>query len=125
METVFNYIHRVATYNLGLVFVELLLIGFFVYWVVSFLEGTRGERLFYGVILILLAGSLLLDLAAQRLHFERLEYLYKYFLIAVLFVALVGFQPEIRRALIRIGQAPFFSGSARQLSKQLSRSFEL
>lgn len=98
-----------------------MLIGFLVYWVVSFLEGTRGERLFYGIILLLLAGSLLLDIAAQRLHFERLEYLYKYFLVAVLFVALVGFQPEIRRALIRIGQTTFFSGSVKQLSKTVEQ----
>jgi len=119
LETFINYIHHVSTYNLGVVIVELLLIGFVVYWVVSFLEGTRGERLFHGIILLLLAGSLLLDLAAQKLHFERLEYLYKYFLIAVLFIALVGFQPEIRRALIRIGQTPAFRGSARQLSRTI------
>jgi diadenylate cyclase len=119
LETLVNYLHRVSTYNPVIVIVELLLIGLVVYWVVSFLEGTRGERLFHGIILLLLAGSLLLDLAAQKLHFERLEYLYKYFLIAVLFVALVCFQPEIRRALIHIGQTPAFGGSARQLSRTI------
>ena len=119
METFINYLHRVGTYNLGAVIVELLLIGFVVYWVVSFLEGTRGERLFQGVIFLLIAGSILLDLAAGRLHLERLEYLNKGFLIAVLLIALVGFQPEIRRALIRIGQTSFFGGSSHQVSRTI------
>jgi diadenylate cyclase len=119
LDTLVNYLHRVSTYNPITVAVELLLIGLVVYWVVSFLEGTRGERLFHGIILLLVAGSLLLDIAAQRLHFERLEYLYKYFLIAVLFIALVGFQPEIRRALTRIGQTPTFGSSAHQLAKTI------
>jgi diadenylate cyclase len=122
LETLINnYLHRFSSYNPAIVAVELLLIGLVVYWVVNFLEGTRGERLFQGIILLLLAGSLLLDIAAQRLHFERLEYLYKYFLIAVLLIALVGFQPEIRRALIRIGQTPVFGGSARQLSRTIDQ----
>jgi diadenylate cyclase len=103
LETLFNYLHRIGTYNPAIVAVELLLIGLVIYWVVNFLEGTRGERLFHGVILLIIAGSLLLDIAAQWLRFERLEYLYKSFLIAVLVIALVGFQPEIRRALMRIG----------------------
>ena len=116
METFINYLHRVGTYNPSIVAVEFLLIGVVVYWVVSFLKGTRGERLFYGIILLLVAGSLLLDIAAVWLRFERLEYLYKGFLVAVLFIAMVGFQPEIRRALMRIGQTPFFGGASQQLS---------
>lgn len=115
METLFNYLHRIGTYNPAIVAVELLLIGFVIYWVVNFLEGTRGERLFHGVILLIIAGSLLLDIAAQWLQFERLEYLYKSFLIAVLVIALVGFQPEIRRALMRIGQSPFMGSSSDRL----------
>jgi diadenylate cyclase len=121
LETFINYLHRVSAYNPVIVAVELLLIGLVIYWVVSFLEGTRGERLFQGVIFLLIAGSLLLDLAAQQLRFERLEYLYKYFLIAVLLIALVGFQPEIRRALIRIGQSPVFGSSANQLSHTIDQ----
>jgi diadenylate cyclase len=115
LETFINYLHRVGTYNPAIVTVELLLIGLVIYWVVNFLEGTRGERLFHGIILLLVAGSLLLDIAAQWLRFERLEYLYKGFLIAVLLIALVGFQPEIRRALMQIGRTRFLGSSPHQL----------
>ena len=53
----------------------------------------------------------------ERFGFERLQYLYKGFLIAVLIIAVAGFQPEIRRALIRIGQPSFLTSSSQQLSR--------
>jgi len=84
---------------------------------VDFLEGTRGERLFRGVILVVVAAVLLLNLVAVRLHLERLQYLYTYFLVFVLVVAVAAFQPEIRRALIRIAQPRFLGGHGRELSR--------
>lgn len=117
MEILIDYFSRVATYNWWVVVIELLLIGLVVYWAVDFLEGTRGERLFRGVIFILIAGALILNLVVERFGFERLQYLYKGFLIAVLIIAVAGFQPEIRRALIRIGRAGLSSGPSQQLSR--------
>ena len=117
METLIDYFTRVAGYNWWVVAIELFLIGLVVYWAVDFLEGTRGERLFRGVIFILIAGGLILNLLVQRFRFERLEYLYKGFLIAVLIIAVAAFQPEIRRALIRIGQSRFWVGSSQQLAR--------
>ena len=79
-----------------MVAIELILIGFIVYWALDFLEGTRGERLFRGVLFILIAGVLTLNLVGKRFGFERLEYLYKGFLIGVLIIAVAAFQPEIQ-----------------------------
>lgn len=117
METFIDYFNRVAGYNWFVVVIELFLIGLVVYWAVDFLEGTRGERLFRGVILILVVGVLVLNLLVQRFRFERLEYLYKGFLIAVLIIAVAAFQPELRRALIRIGQSRLWMGSSQQLAR--------
>ena len=100
MDTLVDYFSRVARYEWWVVVVELVLIGLVVYWVVDFLEGTRGERLFRGVIFILVAGVLVLNLVVERLPFDRLQFLYKGFLIAILIVAVAAFQPEIRRVLI-------------------------
>jgi diadenylate cyclase len=115
VETLIEYFRRVATYNGWQVAIELISIGFVVYWAVDFLEGTRGEKLFRGVIFILIAGMLILNLVVERFGFERLQYLYKGFLIAVLIIAVAAFQPEIRRALIRIGQPGFLAGRTQQL----------
>ncbi len=102
-----EYFRRVYNYNLWIVAIELFLIGLVVYWVVDFLEGTRGERLFRSVIFILIAGFLILNLVVKRYDFVRLQYLYNGFLILVLILAVAAFQPEIRRALLRIGQLRF------------------
>jgi diadenylate cyclase len=117
VDTLVDYFSRVTRYEWWVVVVELVLIGLVVYWVVDFLEGTRGERLFRGVIFILVAGVLVLNLVVERLPFDRLQYLYKGFLIAVLIVAVAAFQPEIRRVLIQIGQPRIWTGSLHQLSR--------
>jgi len=120
LEWLIDYFRRVANNNdWWIVGIELVLIGLVVYWIVDFLEGTRGERLFRGVILILVIGLLILNLLVQNKQFDfaRLRHLYKGFLIGVLIIAVAAFQPEIRRVLIRLGQPRFWSGSLHQLSR--------
>lgn len=119
MEILVDYFQRVAKYEWWKVGIELLLIWVVVYWVVDFLEGTRGERLFHGIIFILVVGVLILNLVVERFGFERLQYLYKGFLIAVLIITVAAFQPEIRRVLMRIGQPHFRPGSPHHLSRSI------
>ncbi len=114
METLIDYFARMAGDEWWNVAIELFVIGLVVYWVVDFLEGTRGERLFRGVAFLLIAGitgALILNLVGKRFGFERLEYLYKGFLIAILIITVAGLQPEIRRALMRIGRTRFSATS--------------
>lgn len=119
MDAIFEYLYNIDSYERLKVCIELLLIGVIVYAVISFLEGTRGERLFRGVIFLLIFGSLILNLVVNQFDLVRIQYLYKGFLIAILIIAVAGFQPEIRRALIRIGQAGFLSSSPQQLSRSV------
>ena len=120
MDAILEYFGRVETYNPLIVAIELLLIGLVVYWAVDFLEGTRGERLFRGVIILLLSGSMILKLLIVQFEFERLQYLYSSFLILVLIIAVAAFQPELRRMLIQIGQAgAFLSSHQNQLSQTI------
>ena len=95
----------------------MFLIGFVVYWIVDFLEGTRGERLFRSVVLILIVGFLILNLLVKRFDFARLQFLYNGFLIFVLIIAVTAFQPEIRRALIRIGRPSLRTSSSQKTKK--------
>jgi diadenylate cyclase len=118
VDAVIDYFQRVAENNeWWIVGIELILIGLVVYWVVDFLEGTRGERLFRGVLLILVIGVLILNLLVQQFDFARLRHLYKGFLIGVLVIAVAAFQPEIRRVLMRLGQPRFWPGTLQQLSR--------
>ncbi len=120
MEALIDYLQRVMDNNeWWAVIIELLLIGLVVYWVVDFLEGTRGERLFRGVIFILVAGAIISNQVVQRFALSHVAYLYKGFLIGVLIIAVAGFQPEIRRVLIRVGQPSLWHGGVQELSKTI------
>jgi diadenylate cyclase len=117
VETLVDYFNRVATHGWWRVAVELIFIGLVVYWAVDFLEGTRGERLFRGILFILVIGFLILKLFVDSLDLERLQYIYKGFLIGMLIITVAAFQPEVRRAMVRIGQSSFWSASHHHLSK--------
>ena len=119
MDAILENIRQVSPGESLKVFIELLLIGVVVYIVLSFLEGTRGERLFRGVISVLVIGTAMLYLVVKQFDLSRVEYLYKGFLIAISIIAIAAFQPEIRRALIRIGQARILSSSPQQLSRSV------
>ncbi len=105
-----EYFNRIAAYNPLVVAVELLLIGIVVWWVMHFLRGTRGARLIKGAILLLAMVYVVIRLLPEHMGWERIEYLYGKFLLFAFVAAVVAFQPEIRRALIQIGQARLFRG---------------
>ena len=65
MNAILEYILQISFYEKLIVIAELLLIGLFVYAIITFLEGTRGERLFRGIIFVLVAGFLLLNLVVK------------------------------------------------------------
>lgn len=117
METLVDYFSRVATHGWWRVAVELIFIGLVVYWAIDFLEGTRGERLFRGVLFILVVGFLILKLFVDNLQLERLQLIYKDFLLGILIVTVAAFQPEVRRAIVRIGQRPFWFKPSQHLYK--------
>ena len=119
MNAIFEYLFKFTFAEQAVIVAELLLIGVVVYWAVSFLEGTRGEGLFRGVILIFVIGSLLLKVVVKQFGLERVEYLYNLVALTAILVVAIAFQPEIRRALIRIGQAGFLPRSRQQLSRSV------
>ncbi|HEG42627.1 MAG TPA: TIGR00159 family protein [Phycisphaerales bacterium] len=119
MNAIFEYINRIGPQERLIVLIELMLIGVIVYIAISFLEGTRGERLFRGVISVLVVGTVVLYLVVEKFKLARVQYLYSGFLFVISIIAIVAFQPEIRRALIRIGQASFLTSSSQQLSRSV------
>ena len=88
---------------------ELVVIWIVVYLIVRFLKGTRGARVVWGVALIMIVGTLTLRLfpgGSETL--ERLNFLYTNVLAFISFVLVIVFQPELRRALVRIGEGGWF-----------------
>ncbi|MFP4354349.1 MAG: diadenylate cyclase CdaA [Phycisphaerae bacterium] len=109
------YFSRVMGYNIFVVALEMLLIGIVVWTVMRFLRGTRGARLVKGVAVLLVTVYVVIRLLPKDLGWERIEFLYRNFLLFAFVAVVVAFQPELRRALIQIGQARLFRGRSGQI----------
>ncbi len=104
--------NRLTGYPLPEVAGELLVIGLFVYAVIVFVRGTRAAGALKGVFFILIVATIV----ARVLGSPRLTFLYDRFLAIAAVGLVVIFQPELRRALVRIGEAPFFRTTPRQIA---------
>ncbi len=119
-----SFLRAVRTYPWWQVTIELLLIGLVVYWVVRFLRGTRGARMLRGIAFILIALYLIVRLLGSQLGFSRLEFLYSRFLLFASFAVVVVFQPELRRALMRLGETRLFRGWSNQINEEIESLVE-
>jgi len=114
-----DFFRAVSSYPWWQVAIELLIIGSVVYWVISFLQGTRGARLLKGIVVLLITIYVVVRLLAGRFGLERIEFLYGRFLIAAGFAIVVVFQPELRRALMRLGETRLFRSFSTQLTDDI------
>ncbi len=113
IEAYLQYVY--ASHDPLRIMVELLLIGFVIYSVLRFLQGTGGEKLFNGLVLVVM-GFLVLKLLTTKFQLERIDLISKYFLVGVLLVAIVAFQPELRRGLMRLGGTTFSHNAAPEMA---------
>lgn len=88
--------------------VELIVIWVVVYVVLRFLRGTRGARVIKGLAVILIIATLTIQVLGRENSFERLNFLYSNFLAFASLMLVIVFQPELRRALVRLGEARWF-----------------
>jgi diadenylate cyclase len=103
---------------------ELLLIGLVVYWIVRFLRGTRGARLLKGISVVLISLYIIVRLLGREFHLQRIEFLYGQFLYFAVFAVTVVFQPELRRALMRLGETRLFRGWSQQIDEEIDALVE-
>lgn len=121
----FNAFFRsLATYSIWQVLIELLLIWVVVFWVLRFLQGTRGARLLRGIVLLLISFYVIFELLSSILDLNRIKYLYDRFLFFIAAAVIVVFQPELRRALMRLGETKLFRTISTALSDQIDALVE-
>jgi diadenylate cyclase len=108
VNAITTYLQRVSNYDPWVILVQLLMIGVVVWLVMRFLRGTRGARLVKGAALILATFFIVVRLLPKNDDWKRIEFLYGNFLLFALVAFVVAFQPELRRALISVGQTKFF-----------------
>ena len=119
-----NFWQAIRIYGWWQVGIELLIIGLFVYSIMRFLRGTRGERMIKGTGFLLVVLYLVVRFIGSELKLERINFLYGKFLFFASFAAVVVFQPEIRRALMRLGETRFFRSFSIQLNEDIEALVE-
>ncbi|HEY8901341.1 MAG TPA: diadenylate cyclase CdaA [Chthoniobacterales bacterium] len=87
--------------------IEIIILAIALYYIYTYLEGTRGARILIGLGLIVLTFTLISTL----LNLVVISWLLRSFSLFFIIALVVIFQPELRRALTELGSHRFF-GSA-------------
>jgi diadenylate cyclase len=109
-------LQRLPAYPPGVVAMELVLIGIVVYAIVRFVEGTRAAGVLKGLLVLVVVLGILSRLLDQGETFQRLSLLYDRFLALVAFSLVIIFQPELRRALVRLSEIPFIKSTPKDIA---------
>lgn len=118
---------RMAGYPWWEVALELTLIALVVWAILRFIEGTRAAGVMKGLVALLLIGlaaRLFLSLVGREEAFERLGYLLDRAGVVVAIGLVVVFQPELRRALTRLGEAPIFRSTPGEIARVIDAVVE-
>jgi len=89
--------------------VEILIFWVVIYRILMFIEGTRTVQLLFGLVFLVLASSL-----SQWLGLSSIHWVLTNFFGFGIVVLVIIFQPELRRALARIGQNAAFMNMMRR-----------
>ncbi|MFH1707722.1 MAG: diadenylate cyclase [Planctomycetota bacterium] len=94
--------------------VEIVLIAVGFYFMLRFMQGTRGAGILKGLaVLVVVFIALAFFAQIQWLDFGVIRRLMEGFFTVLMFGLIVLFQPELRRALIRLGENPLLGLGAR------------
>jgi diadenylate cyclase len=124
LERIGQLLRRFQTYPWWVVALEITVLWTLIYIIMRFLRGTRGAGVIKGVALVLVIGTLLFQLVGNDPIFERLNFLYRNFLGYASLALVIVFQPELRRALVRLGEARLFRGGGLRRAKVIEELAE-
>lgn len=91
--------------------IDIAIVSYLVYKLLGFIKETRAQQLVRGIVLVLVVF-----LVSQLLNLSLLNWLFKSLVTIGLIALIVLFQPELRRALERIGRKSFFTDQFRNVS---------
>ena len=84
--------------------IDIMIVSVILYQIFVWLKGTAGMQLLRGLLIIFVVYFL-----AQQFGLRTLNWLMERFVTIILIVIIIVFQPELRRALERIGRGRFLS----------------
>lgn len=81
---------------------DIAIVSVVIYRLLLVIRGTRAANILLGLMVLLLAS-----VVSHYLQLHTVDWLLKSFLVYIVIAMIVIFQPEIRRALAKVGQAPY------------------
>jgi diadenylate cyclase len=88
--------------------VEVFIIWLFVYAFLRIMQGTRGAGVLKGLALFAVLLGALTMLLTRRFQLDNIDWVLTSLAPVIVIPLFILFQPEVRRALIRLGQNPLF-----------------
>jgi diadenylate cyclase len=110
-ERIDQLLARLSDYSWWEVALEVAVLWLLVYAVLRFVRGTRAAGALKGMVILFFGGWLVIRLLSLADLFPRLAIIYNLLLGYAAIALVVTFQPELRRALIRLGETPLLRGS--------------
>jgi diadenylate cyclase len=92
---------------------ETLVLAVVIYAFIRFLQETRGSAVLKGLVVVVVSVVVVFVALVQTLELERLRWLAERGFGGLVFALIVVFQPEIRQALVSLGESPLVRGLAR------------
>ncbi len=87
--------------------VEICLLFVFFNYILRSMEGSRGAGMVRGFLVVFVIAFIVLMEVTIRFDLERIRAMLQGIVPALVIILAVIFQPELRRALVRLGQGPF------------------
>ncbi len=115
IDRLHGLLERLQTYPPVVLAVELLFIWVVVYAIVRFVQGTRAAGALKGVLVLMVFLAIAARVLGHAGAFQRLALLYDRVLAFVAIGMIVIFQPELRRAVVRLGETSFFRSTPKDI----------
>ncbi len=107
--------------DIGKMLIEVGIFAVLIYVVLRFLWVTRGSVLIRGLGLLLLGAAIGFFLLIETLQLDRVRYVVDYLAPSVVLGLIVVFHPEIRRAIVQLGDVSIFRAFFRRDTKIVPR----
>ncbi len=101
--------------------IEVLIFAIGIYAILRFLRGTRGSGVIRGLSIIFLAVIISFTILIDALHLERLGLIFERLRDIAVLGLIIVFQPEIRRAIVHLGESQIFGRFFRREVNTLQR----
>ncbi len=88
--------------------IEMAILAVLIYATLRFLGETRGSNVVRGLALLLITGVTAFMILIQALKLDRLDFLFNAIAQSVVIGLIVVFHPEIRKAIVHLGDSPIF-----------------